>query len=139
MLNRSIRRIFQICAALLFVSAGTIAVAEPASASSSGCTAAPSGYVCGGVDGSHKYISHLYVVRGKASRDFICNYQGLFTIYDRNGNWLVQKHTSRHSGCSVGRAWFDWNPRTSYPTGAKVCAGFYERDVRQGMVCFKLR
>lgn len=137
--RRAIRRLLLGSAMVLTLLAGIVAMPTPANAAASGCTAAPYGYVCGGVSGTHKYINHAYVVRGKASWDMICNYQGLFTIYDQHGSAIYQHHTSRHNGCTPGRAWFDWYPRINFSNGVKECAAFYERDQRQGTVCFRLR
>jgi hypothetical protein len=69
----------------------------------------------------------------------ICDYQALFTIYDRYGSAIYRYYTSRHEGCTPGRAWFDWYPKINFTDGVRECAGFYERGVKQGTVCFKLK
>ena len=73
-----------------------LGVSSPASASASGCTLAPHGYVCGKVDGEGLYVRAAHVARGKGGTDFICDYQGTVRVYNTAGTVIYVKKSGRH-------------------------------------------
>ena len=132
------RRLLALAATLAVAAAVILGVAAPASASASGCTLAPNGYVCGGVDGQSLFVNSAYVVRGKQGTEFICNYRGTVRVYNSAGHQIYLKRSGRHQGCTPLRAWFNFSIKRSFPQNSKLCTSFYERDVRQGTTCFKI-
>ena len=109
--------------------------APKATADSYGCTWAPFGNVCILIEGSGLYVSHVRVRRAKVDWSLICNYHARMTVRTSTGRLIDSRWSSRHGGCSVAWAWFDWYPRRTYPHGSKICTAFFESGELQGTPC----
>lgn len=114
--------------------------ASTATGNASGCTlTSTTQYVCIYVYGSGTYVNRVSVVRQKLSSIAICNYQGLMNVWNSSGTLIDRRWSPFHSGCSYGRAWFDWYPAKNYPNNSSVCTYFYEGYGKlQGVACKKI-
>lgn len=132
------RRVVALAAVCVAGLLGSLLLAQPASADADGCTPASSGMVCGVVDGNGLYVDSAGVVRDKADLTGICNYQGVLTVYNSAGSQIFQQKSGKRSGCTHGRAWFDFYPRRYFPNKSKITLSFYEANVLQGAVSFRI-
>lgn len=119
------------------VMATGLATAGPAAADASGCTPADLGMVCGNVWGDSTYVHDAGIARDKIELS-ICDYQGVVTVYNSSGSKIWQKHSPRHGGCSVGRAWFDFPVNRYFPNNSKISLSWYERGVHQATVSHRI-
>lgn len=113
-------------------------VVQAGAQDASGCTPASYGMVCGVVKGKGLRVDTAHIVRDKVWPEAICDYQAVLTVYDGRGARIHQQRSTRHGGCSMGRAWFDLDVRKSFPNNSKIALSFYERGVHQGTTSYKI-
>jgi hypothetical protein len=115
--------------------------AEPASASSQGCTYTkfPTHYVCFSINGISNYVSSFAVIRGKLDADNdICNHRARVRVTAPSGRtWTYW--TARRPGCQIFRVVRSISVRRTYPSGSRACGSFYENGVLQDTACNWIR
>lgn len=118
---------------------GALLAPSGAAANARGCTPAPFGTVCINVQGAGLHVDKVRVERFKSDPELVCDHQGVMWVSDEQGRRVDTRWSLRHPGCSAGVAWHFWDPNRNYPRKGQLCVAFFERDVRQGAACVKIK
>lgn len=123
---------------------GLFAPTPSAEASAAGCTFAPWGDMCFGVNGSSTWINTARIDRGKVSWEGICDYGAKVEVRQYYGSrpheygvvWADE--IWRRGECAIGNAWFDFDIYRSFPHNSKICGIWHENGEPTATVCHNI-